>query len=138
MASQIAKVLLSLDAEAVGSLKEGVNFIKSPEDGKCFIIFKNNNDFKACKNQCKHQGGMFIKDIEDLDGMWEQEHTPEIIHGQCLITADRTVSSHRTVKCTKHNWKLNVSTMQYVNPPESFLQDELGKICLYTTMYIGL
>uniref|UniRef100_A0A3Q2V784 Rieske domain-containing protein n=1 Tax=Haplochromis burtoni TaxID=8153 RepID=A0A3Q2V784_HAPBU len=69
MASQIAKVLLSLDAEAVGSLKEGVNFKKSPEDGKCYIIFKSNNDFKACKNQCKHQGGLFIKDIEDLDGM---------------------------------------------------------------------
>uniref|UniRef100_A0AAX7TNQ6 Cytidine monophosphate-N-acetylneuraminic acid hydroxylase n=1 Tax=Astatotilapia calliptera TaxID=8154 RepID=A0AAX7TNQ6_ASTCA len=99
MASQIAKVLLSLDAEAVGSLKEGVNFKKSTEDGKCYIIFKSNNDFKACKNQCKHQGGLFIKDIEDLDGM--------------------------TVKCTKHNWKLNVSTMKYVNPPDSFLQDEL-------------
>uniref|UniRef100_A0A3Q2VP94 Uncharacterized protein n=1 Tax=Haplochromis burtoni TaxID=8153 RepID=A0A3Q2VP94_HAPBU len=69
MASQIAKVLLSLDAEAVGSLKEGVNFKKSTEDGKCYIIFKSNNDFKACKNQCKHQGGLFIKDIEDLDGM---------------------------------------------------------------------
>uniref|UniRef100_A0AAX7VSV3 Cytidine monophosphate-N-acetylneuraminic acid hydroxylase n=1 Tax=Astatotilapia calliptera TaxID=8154 RepID=A0AAX7VSV3_ASTCA len=92
-------VLLSLDAEAVGSLKEGVNFKKSTEDGKCYIIFKSNNDFKACKNQCKHQGGLFIKDIEDLDGM--------------------------TVKCTKHNWKLNVSTMKYVNPPDSFLQDEL-------------
>lgn len=36
---------------------------------------------------------------------------------------------YRTVKCTKHNWKLNVSTMKYVNPPDSFLQDELGKIC---------
>lgn len=69
MASQIATVLLSLDAEAVGSLKEGVNFKKSPEDGKRYIIFKSNNDFKACKNQCKHQEGLFIKDIEDLDGM---------------------------------------------------------------------
>lgn len=39
------------------------------------------------------------------------------------------LSSHRTVKCTKHNWKLNVSTMKYVNPPDSFLQDELGKFC---------
>ncbi|XP_049423384.1 cytidine monophosphate-N-acetylneuraminic acid hydroxylase [Epinephelus fuscoguttatus] len=64
-----------------------------------YIIYKSNNNLKACKNQCKHQGGLFIKDIEDLDG--------------------------RTVKCTKHNWKLNVSTMTYVNPPDSFLQDEL-------------
>lgn len=35
---------------------------------------------------------------------------------------------HRTVKCTKHNWKLDLSTMKYVNPPDSFLQDELGKL----------
>uniref|UniRef100_A0A3P9BH80 Cytidine monophosphate-N-acetylneuraminic acid hydroxylase n=1 Tax=Maylandia zebra TaxID=106582 RepID=A0A3P9BH80_9CICH len=110
MASQIAKVLLSLDAEAVGSLKEGVNFKKSPEDGKCYIIFKSNNDLKACKNQCKHQGGLFVKDVEDLDAM--------------------------TVKCTKHNWKLNVSTMKYVNPPDSFLQDELGKFCLHSVTYL--
>uniref|UniRef100_A0A671YIE8 Cytidine monophosphate-N-acetylneuraminic acid hydroxylase n=1 Tax=Sparus aurata TaxID=8175 RepID=A0A671YIE8_SPAAU len=92
-------VLLSLDAEAVGSLKDGINFKKSPGDGKCYIIYKSSEGFKACKNQCKHQGGLFIQDIEDLDG--------------------------RTVKCTKHNWKLNVSTMNYVNPPDSFLQDEL-------------
>ncbi|KAL4009255.1 hypothetical protein ACER0C_003107 [Sarotherodon galilaeus] len=104
MASQIAKVLLSLDAEAVGSLKEGVNFKKSPEDGKCYIIFKSNNDFKACKNQCKHQGGCSSKTLK----IWMA-----------------FVCSLRTVKCTKHNWKLNVSTMKYVNPPDSFLQDEL-------------
>lgn len=68
MTSPRAKVVLSLDAEAVGSLKEGVNFKKNPDDGKCYIIYKNNNGLKACKNQCKHQGGLFIKDIEDLDG----------------------------------------------------------------------
>uniref|UniRef100_A0A671YLG4 Cytidine monophosphate-N-acetylneuraminic acid hydroxylase n=1 Tax=Sparus aurata TaxID=8175 RepID=A0A671YLG4_SPAAU len=96
---QSTQVLLSLDAEAVGSLKDGINFKKSPGDGKCYIIYKSSEGFKACKNQCKHQGGLFIQDIEDLDG--------------------------RTVKCTKHNWKLNVSTMNYVNPPDSFLQDEL-------------
>lgn len=44
--------------------------------------------------------------------------------------------SHRTVKCTKHNWKLNVSTMKYVNPPDSFLQDELGKFCHYIPGYV--
>ncbi|XP_069012568.1 cytidine monophosphate-N-acetylneuraminic acid hydroxylase isoform X1 [Embiotoca jacksoni] len=99
MTSQRATVVLSLDAEAVGSLKEGVNFKKNPEDAKCYIIYKSNDGLKACRNQCKHQGGLFIKDIEDLDG--------------------------RTVKCTKHNWKLNVSNMKYMNPPDSFLQDEL-------------
>jgi len=35
---------------------------------------------------------------------------------------------NRTVRCTKHYWKLNVATMEYVNPPDSFMQDELGKI----------
>ncbi|KAM8909709.1 cytidine monophosphate-N-acetylneuraminic acid hydroxylase-like isoform 1-T1 [Spinachia spinachia] len=99
MTSQRAKVVLSLGAQAVCSLKEGLNFTKNPQNGKCYIIFKSDSGFKACKNQCKHQGGLFINDIEDLGGM--------------------------TVKCTKHNWKLNVSTMKYVNPPDSFLQDEL-------------
>lgn len=95
----MSKTLLTLDAEAVSSLTEGINFKKSPEDGKCYIIYKDEDGLRACRNQCKHQGGLFIKDIEDLGG--------------------------RTVKCTKHNWKLNVSSMKYVNPPDSFLQDEL-------------
>ncbi|XP_014904939.1 cytidine monophosphate-N-acetylneuraminic acid hydroxylase [Poecilia latipinna] len=99
MEAQTSKVVLSLNAKEVDSLKDGVSFKKNPEDGRCYIIYKSSGGFKACKNQCKHQGGLFIKDIEDLDG--------------------------RTVKCTKHNWKLNVSSMKYVNPPDSFLQDEL-------------
>lgn len=68
MTSQTAQVLLSLDAEAVGLLKDGINFKKNPRDGKCYIIYKSSEGFKACKNQCKHQGGLFIQDIEDLDG----------------------------------------------------------------------
>ncbi|XP_020842524.1 cytidine monophosphate-N-acetylneuraminic acid hydroxylase isoform X3 [Phascolarctos cinereus] len=31
----------------------------------------------------------------------------------------------KSVRCTKHNWKLDVSTMKYINPPGSFCQDEL-------------
>uniref|UniRef100_H3BXM5 Cytidine monophosphate-N-acetylneuraminic acid hydroxylase n=1 Tax=Tetraodon nigroviridis TaxID=99883 RepID=H3BXM5_TETNG len=99
MASQKAQVVLFLDAKAVDSLQEGINFKRSPVNDKSYIIYKNRSSFKACKNQCKHQGGLFIKDIEDLDG--------------------------RTVKCTKHNWKLNLLTMKYINPPDSFIQDEL-------------
>lgn len=68
MASQKAQVVLFLDSEAVDLLQEGINFEKSEENGKCYIIYKGQNGFKACKNQCKHQGGLFIKDIEDLDG----------------------------------------------------------------------
>ncbi|XP_065129459.1 cytidine monophosphate-N-acetylneuraminic acid hydroxylase-like [Paramisgurnus dabryanus] len=99
MTSQVARTVLRLEASEVGELKDGINFKKNPEDGKCYIIFKDKDKTQACKNQCKHQGGLFIKDIEDLDG--------------------------RTVRCTKHNWKLDVSTMAYVNPPDSFMQDEL-------------
>ncbi|KAI4878076.1 hypothetical protein NFI96_011684 [Prochilodus magdalenae] len=99
--AQICQTVLTLDATAAGNLKEGINFTKSP-DGRCFIIYKYQKTIRACRNQCKHQGGLFIKDIEDMDGS--------------------------TVRCTKHNWKLNVATMQYVNPPDSFLQDELVEV----------
>lgn len=68
MISQKAQAVLFLDAKAVDSLQEGINFKKSPENGKCFMIYKSRSGLKACKNQCKHQGGLFIKDIEDLDG----------------------------------------------------------------------
>ncbi|KAL7883017.1 hypothetical protein SRHO_G00006750 [Serrasalmus rhombeus] len=96
--AQVCRTALTLDAPNARNLKEGINFTKSP-DGQCFIIYKHQDTIKACRNQCKHQGGRFIKDIEDMDG--------------------------RTVRCTKHYWKLNVANMQYVNPPDSFLQDEL-------------
>ncbi|XP_075069269.1 cytidine monophosphate-N-acetylneuraminic acid hydroxylase-like [Mixophyes fleayi] len=96
---QTANTLLHVTLSEVASLKDGINFLKNKEKGNNFIIFKNGEELRACKNLCKHQGGTFIRDIEDLD--------------------------HRTVRCTKHNWKLDVSTMKYVNPPDSFCQDEL-------------
>ncbi|XP_078544031.1 cytidine monophosphate-N-acetylneuraminic acid hydroxylase-like [Lissotriton helveticus] len=96
---QRAQVLLSIKAEEEGNLKDGINFIRNKETGKNYIIYKDGDKMRACKNLCKHQGGLFIKDIEDL--------------------------SSRSVRCTKHNWKLDVSTMKYINPPESFCQDEL-------------
>ncbi|CAB1346212.1 unnamed protein product [Coregonus sp. 'balchen'] len=58
MTAQSSKTVLSLDSEAVRSLKDGINFKKSPDDGKCYIIYKENGELKACKNQCKHQGGL--------------------------------------------------------------------------------
>ncbi|XP_048831169.1 cytidine monophosphate-N-acetylneuraminic acid hydroxylase isoform X2 [Brienomyrus brachyistius] len=100
--AQCQKTILSLTAEEVLALKQGINFKKSREEGKCYIIYKDDHGLRACRNQCKHQGGLFIKDIEDIDG--------------------------KTVRCTKHNWKLNVSTMRYVNPPDCFDQDELDII----------
>ncbi|RXN27283.1 cytidine monophosphate-N-acetylneuraminic acid hydroxylase-like protein [Labeo rohita] len=102
MTSQVSKTVLRLEAEDVQALKDGINFKRNPEDGKCYIIYKGKDKIRACVNQCKHQGGLFIEDIEDLDGS--------------------------TVRCTKHYWKLNVATMEYVNPPDSFMQDELEAV----------
>lgn len=96
---QTAETLLSLSPADVANLKEGVNFCRNKTTGKEYILYKEKDHLKACKNLCKHQGGLFMRDIEDLHG--------------------------RSVKCTKHNWKLDVSTMKYTNPPGSFCQDEL-------------
>ncbi|XP_043927141.1 cytidine monophosphate-N-acetylneuraminic acid hydroxylase-like [Protopterus annectens] len=96
---QSAEILFTLSPSEVLNLKEGINFLRNKEYGKNYIIFKDKHSMRACKNMCKHQGGLFVKDIEDLDG--------------------------RVVKCSKHNWKLNVCSMKYVNPPDSFEQDEL-------------
>lgn len=70
MTPQVSRTVLRLEASEVRELKDGINFKKNPEDGKCYIIFKDKDKARACKNQCKHQGGLFIKDIEDLDGRW--------------------------------------------------------------------
>ncbi|XP_040209752.1 cytidine monophosphate-N-acetylneuraminic acid hydroxylase-like isoform X1 [Rana temporaria] len=97
---QSANTLLHITASEKENLKEGVNFLRNKESGKNFIVFKNEEEeLRACKNLCKHQGGTFIKDIEDLDSS--------------------------IVRCTKHNWRLDVSSMKYVNPPDSFCQEEL-------------
>uniref|UniRef100_A0A670IC76 Cytidine monophosphate-N-acetylneuraminic acid hydroxylase n=1 Tax=Podarcis muralis TaxID=64176 RepID=A0A670IC76_PODMU len=96
---QTSRTLLSLTPSEEAALKEGINFLKNKTDGKNYILYKDKDTLRACKNLCKHQGGLFIKDIEDL--------------------------TQKCVRCTKHNWKLDVSTMKYVNPPDSFCQDEL-------------
>ncbi|KAG8442308.1 hypothetical protein GDO86_011197 [Hymenochirus boettgeri] len=97
---QIARTLLYRTFLEVQTLKEGINFLRNKDNGENFIIFKDGETLRACKNLCKHQGGTFITDIEEL--------------------------GNRKVRCTKHNWKLDVSTMKYVNPPDSFCQDELA------------
>ncbi|KAF5880156.1 cytidine monophosphate-N-acetylneuraminic acid hydroxylase-like, partial [Clarias magur] len=65
--SQAAKTVLELDAADAQGLKQGINFRKNKE-GKCFIIYKNKELIRACRNQCKHQGGLFNQDMEDMDG----------------------------------------------------------------------
>uniref|UniRef100_A0A803T1W1 Cytidine monophosphate-N-acetylneuraminic acid hydroxylase n=2 Tax=Anolis carolinensis TaxID=28377 RepID=A0A803T1W1_ANOCA len=96
---QTSKIVLSLTPSERAALKEGINFLRNKADGKSFILYKDADTVRACKNTCKHQGGVFIADIEDLTG--------------------------KCVRCTKHNWRLDMSIMKYVNPPDSFSQDEL-------------
>ncbi len=62
--------VLRLEAKDVRALKDGINFKKNQENGKCYIIYKGKDKIRACVNQCKHQGGLFIKDIEDMGGRW--------------------------------------------------------------------
>ncbi|XP_077994277.1 cytidine monophosphate-N-acetylneuraminic acid hydroxylase-like [Glandiceps talaboti] len=93
--------VLTLTEDETQQLKTGVNIVDKSEKER-FIIFKDGDDtesYKACRNICKHQGGTFVKDIEDLDSS--------------------------TLRCTKHGWKLDCSNMRYVNPPDSFKQEEL-------------
>ncbi|XP_072022929.1 cytidine monophosphate-N-acetylneuraminic acid hydroxylase-like [Amphiura filiformis] len=101
MVEQEHVVLLTFSHEETTSLKDGVNFITKSENEK-YVVFNNPDDgeLKACRNKCKHQGGTFIKDIEEA---------PE----SCVM------------KCTKHGWKLDAKTMRYVNPPDSFSQEQL-------------
>ncbi|XP_072042665.1 cytidine monophosphate-N-acetylneuraminic acid hydroxylase-like [Amphiura filiformis] len=101
MVEQYHVELLTLSHEETTNLKDGVNFITKSENEK-YVVFKNPDDgeLKACRNKCKHQGGTFIKDIEE---------EPE----SCVM------------KCTKHGWKLDAKTMRYVNPPDSFIQEQL-------------
>ena len=98
--------VLHLDETQNRKLKEGVNIISGHgiESRNSFLIYKNSDNveqpYLACRNYCKHQGGRFNIDIESAD--------------QCIV------------KCTKHGWKLDVSTMTYTNPPNSFIQDQLA------------
>ncbi|XP_071478607.1 cytidine monophosphate-N-acetylneuraminic acid hydroxylase-like [Diadema antillarum] len=92
--------VLKLPYEETLTLKDGVNLVNRSENEK-YVIYKEpgKEEYRACRNKCKHQGGTFIKDIEDT--------------GKCVI------------KCTKHGWKLDTKTMRYTNPPDSFRQEEL-------------
>lgn len=67
---QTAETLLSLSPAEVANLKDGINFFRNKTTGKGYILYKEKDHIKACKNLCKHQGGLFMKDIEELDGRY--------------------------------------------------------------------
>lgn len=73
---QTAETLLSLAPAEVANLKEGINFFRNKTTGKEYILYKEKDHLKACKNLCKHQGGLFMKDIEDLDGRYHGSFAP--------------------------------------------------------------
>lgn len=91
MDPQRSQVVLTLNAEVVGSLKEGVNFKKNPVDGKCYIIYKSGDEFKACRNQCKHQGGLFVRDVEDLAGRWGRPNRSTGLVNVCLSSSSQSL-----------------------------------------------
>jgi len=79
------------------TLKDGINF--KVVNSTSLIIWKTGSILRVCLNKCRHNGGKFVRDIEDVD--------------------------NQVVKCTRHGWKLNCKSLEYVNPPGCLLQDEL-------------
>eukprot|EP00118_Oscarella_pearsei_P019714 m.211034 g.211034 ORF g.211034 m.211034 type:complete len:614 (+) comp39749_c1_seq1:42-1883(+) len=123
------RLIAEFSSDEVRAMKPGVT-IKALQK-ESIILYKSADDddrtykskatlarFRACRNVCYHQEGTFvIRDVENP------------IPGEC---------SRAIVSCTKHNWKLDVSTMEYINPPEVFDQDELivqqkgdGRLAVY-------
>ena len=84
--------------DRVSTFKHGVNFINTVK-GR-FIIFMDEFDkLSVCENVCRHNGGNFVQDIEDI--------------GSSKVT------------CTFHGWKLDCQTLKYVNPPDCLDQQKL-------------
>jgi len=88
----------SLTEKEYDDLNIGVNVLRRGRTST--LVYKSpSGELRACENVCKHQGGIFVKDIEDSES--------------CILT------------CNRHQWKLDVSSMEYVNPPDMHKQTEL-------------
>ena len=116
------ELIITLSKSKVSSLKDGLNFVNCKQmqhvSQKCsrLIIYvrsmqtgdpeprtpedvqHNGKVYTACLNICKHKGGTFVPDIEDLSG--------------------------ETVKCNFHGWKLNMETLKY-SQSERLTQEKL-------------
>ena len=71
------ELILKINADEI---KEGINFIKD------IIVSKKNNELKAIKNSCLHQGGRFSK------------------------------LSNKELICHRHGWVFDIEDMTYTNP----------------------
>ena len=65
-------------------------------NGDIIVYRGQTGELRATRNRCRHQGGRFKGD------------------GSCTVT------------CPHHTWRLNLSTMQYLNPTGGGRQEELG------------
>jgi CMP-N-acetylneuraminate monooxygenase len=86
----------------INDLSNGINI-----KGK-YIIYKNTDkSIIVSKNECIHNSGKFIKDIED-----------------------------DIVKCVRHGWKYNAKTLEYTNPPDCLKQCSISHSIINDILYI--
>eukprot|EP00455_Lapot_gusevi_P043240 TRINITY_DN522_c0_g2_i4.p1 TRINITY_DN522_c0_g2~~TRINITY_DN522_c0_g2_i4.p1 ORF type:complete len:647 (+),score=248.51 TRINITY_DN522_c0_g2_i4:80-1942(+) len=95
-------VVATVPASHINGWKAGVNLFTDNETKNRVIVFKKaeaNGTFSyvACRNVCRHNAGSFVRDIEDSP----------------------------IVTCSYHGWKLDCSTLNYVDPPDCLKQDGL-------------
>jgi len=100
------KLLCRLSSSELKTFKFGVNLISGKTNFKNefgplllpLIVYKHaDHSLTICRNKCRHAGGNFIRDIEDLD----------------------------IVRCSYHGWRLNCRTMEYIQPKNGLKQKEL-------------
>ncbi len=85
------------------NISDGVHFIKK----KKYILYKKGNEFKICRNKCKHQGNKFIK----------------------------SNNSH-VIRCPSHGWELDLQKMKYIKPHGIELDHELVESKIYKDMIL--
>ena len=99
--------LCTLSEVELGDLNFGVNCI-SKSGFSLLILKRKDGTLQACENLCKHQGGKFAlsSDIED--------------------------AGKNIVKCTRHHWKLDCETLQYVNPLKHTIKNLFSSVTTET------
>ena len=94
--------LCVLPAATLSGLEEGANLLRvaaagEPEKEVSIIVHQLRGKRVVCLNRCRHMGGTFVRDIEDMSAL----------------------------TCTLHGWRLNAETLEYTNPPNCATQEEL-------------
>jgi CMP-N-acetylneuraminate monooxygenase len=92
------RIICHLSTSIIENLKVGLNFVNVSEIIRLLIYQNEDKSLIISRNLCRHAGGNFVHDIEDL---------PEI------------------VRCSYHGWKLNTKTLEYIKPANSLKQKQL-------------